>query len=211
VAPLLDKPWILDIDTTIKPLYGKQEGAEVSCNPHKPGRPSHRHRPCLMAGRRPVLGAGVKAGQAYLFERRLSKNVKRHVECLFRYAGWQDAGQGWQGMDSRFALPGGEDKRRVVVLRRPLQGEMLLTQEGHDGQSWPGFIETGRQEGQRITGDEYAVLVTHLTYEVFTLGQPCRDRADAENAFDELKKQWGWGGFTPMTCIAANSRRAPWP
>ena len=24
----------------------------------------------------------------------------------------------------------------------------------------------------------------------------CRHRADAENAFDELRKQWGWGGFT---------------
>jgi len=23
-----------------------------------------------------------------------------------------------------------------------------------------------------------------------------RDRADAENSFDELKNQWGWGGFT---------------
>ena len=23
-----------------------------------------------------------------------------------------------------------------------------------------------------------------------------RDRADAENCFDELKNQWGWGGFT---------------
>ena len=23
-----------------------------------------------------------------------------------------------------------------------------------------------------------------------------RDRADAENGFDELKNQWGWGGFT---------------
>ena len=31
-APLLDAPWILDIDTTIKPLYGKQEGAVVSYN-----------------------------------------------------------------------------------------------------------------------------------------------------------------------------------
>jgi hypothetical protein len=28
-APLLGTPWILDIDTTIKPLYGKQEGATV--------------------------------------------------------------------------------------------------------------------------------------------------------------------------------------
>ena len=41
VQAALSTPWILDIDTTIKPLYGKQSGAEVSYNPHKPGRPSH--------------------------------------------------------------------------------------------------------------------------------------------------------------------------
>ena len=40
-ARLLDAAWILDIDTTVKPLYGKQEGAVVSYNPHKPGRPAH--------------------------------------------------------------------------------------------------------------------------------------------------------------------------
>jgi hypothetical protein len=38
VQAALSAPWILDIDTTIKPLYGKQSGAEVSYNPHKPGR-----------------------------------------------------------------------------------------------------------------------------------------------------------------------------
>ena len=27
-------------------------------------------------------------------------------------------------------------------------------------------------------------------------GQLSRDRGDCENAFDELKNQWGWGGFT---------------
>jgi hypothetical protein len=30
VAPLLDAPWILDIDTAVKPLYGKQDGAVIS-------------------------------------------------------------------------------------------------------------------------------------------------------------------------------------
>lgn len=30
VAALLDAPWILDIDTTVKALYGKQEGAVIS-------------------------------------------------------------------------------------------------------------------------------------------------------------------------------------
>lgn len=241
-ARLLDVPWILDIDTTIKPLYGKQEGAVVSYNPHKPGRPSHSYHTYLMAGLRLVMGVEVKAGnehsgshtlpgllkildelpaehrpkmvrgdcgfgsdgimaaleergQPYLFKLRLSKNVKRHIERLFRVSDWADAGQGWEGMDSTLALTGWEDRRRVVVLRRPLRGEMLVAQEDN-GQQLLGFIEADRKGGKRITGYEYAVLVTNTEYEVLSLGQLYRDRADAENTFDELKNQWGWGGFT---------------
>ena len=33
--------WILDTDTTVKLLYGRQDGADISYNPIKPGRPSH--------------------------------------------------------------------------------------------------------------------------------------------------------------------------
>ena len=138
VALLLDAPWILDIDTTVKPLYGKQEGAVVSYNPKKPGRPSHSYHTYLMAGLRLVVGAEVKAGnehsanhtlpgllkiidelplsrrpkivrgdcgfgtdammvaledraQPYLFKLKLTKNVKRHIERLFRETGWTDA------------------------------------------------------------------------------------------------------------------------
>jgi hypothetical protein len=36
----LSTGWILDADTTVKLLYGHQDGAEVSYNPVKPGRPS---------------------------------------------------------------------------------------------------------------------------------------------------------------------------
>ena len=36
--------WILDIDTTIKPLFGHQAGAELGYHPSQPRRPSHtRH------------------------------------------------------------------------------------------------------------------------------------------------------------------------
>ncbi len=38
-APLLAEPWILDMDSTVKPLYGHQEGAVLGYNPKKPGRP----------------------------------------------------------------------------------------------------------------------------------------------------------------------------
>jgi len=41
--PLLQEEWILDCDTTVKPLYGHQQGAEIGYNPHKPGRPSHTY------------------------------------------------------------------------------------------------------------------------------------------------------------------------
>ena len=41
VREALQRPWVLDMDATVKPLYGRQEGAEVGYNPHKPGRPSH--------------------------------------------------------------------------------------------------------------------------------------------------------------------------
>ena len=41
VRALLSEPWVLDCDTTIKPLHGRQEGTVVNYNPKKPGRPSH--------------------------------------------------------------------------------------------------------------------------------------------------------------------------
>ena len=83
----------------------------------------------------------------------------------------------------------------MIVLRRPIQGEMLIADQV-DGQGLLGFVEVDRKTGKRTTGYETAVLVTNLDHEIVALGQLYRDRADAENAFDELKNQWGWGGFT---------------
>ncbi len=62
VWPLLNAPWILDVDVTIKPLYGKQEGAVLGYNPKKPGRPSHAYHTYQMAGLRLMLGIAVAAG-----------------------------------------------------------------------------------------------------------------------------------------------------
>ena len=62
VWALLNAPWILDVDVTIKPLYGKQEGAVVGYNPKKPGRPSHAYHTYQMAGLRLMLGVEVAPG-----------------------------------------------------------------------------------------------------------------------------------------------------
>jgi hypothetical protein len=60
---LLYEPWILDIDTTVKTLYGRQEGAEIGYNPNKPGRPSHVYHTYWIANVRLVLDVEVQAGK----------------------------------------------------------------------------------------------------------------------------------------------------
>ena len=236
--PLLTTPWILDLDATVKCLYGKQEGAVVGYNPKKPGRPSHSYHSALMANTRLALAVEVMPGnetapshsmpgiwawldalpkaqrptvlrgdiaygresvlreaeardQPYLTKLRLTKNVKRLIQTLFCSNDWEEAGQGWDGVEDTLMLSGWSRARRVVVLRRKLTGEMLMTAKDDD-QELLAFIESDVPSMRY----EYAVLVTSTEHEIFTLAQLYRDRADAENNFDELKNQWGGGGFT---------------
>jgi Transposase DDE domain group 1 len=60
--PLLQEPWVLDVDTTVKPLYGHQQDAKVGYNPTKPGRPSHAYHSYFVANIRMVLDMEVQAG-----------------------------------------------------------------------------------------------------------------------------------------------------
>ncbi len=237
--PLLGERHIIDIDTTVKPLYGHQEGAVVSYNPKKPGRPSHVHHTYMMAGLRLVMGLETAPGNEHtgahsapglwrmidrtprdcwptlvrgdsgiasetvmreaetrgidhLFKLRLTKTVKALINRTFLTRGWLDAGQGFQGMEAELRLTGWSRSRRVVVLRRRLKGSVVASMRDDNEQLRLGFAE--------IEGDtelyEYAVLVTSLKLDVLSIAQLYRDRADCENAFDELKNQWGWGGFT---------------
>ena len=237
--PLLTEPYIIDIDTTVKPLYGHQEGAVVSYNPKKLGRPSHVHHTYMLAGLRLVMGVETAAGNEhtgahctpglwalldrigrdlwpkllrgdvgigsegfmreaeqrnlhYLSKLRLTANVKRLIERTFANSGWQDAGQGWHGKDETLRLVGWSRQRRVVVLRRRLKDGVVASARDDNNQLRLGFAEIGPSREMY----EYAVLVTSLDAEVLSIAQLYRDRADCENVFDELKNQWGWGGFT---------------
>jgi len=53
---------MLDIDTTVKTVFGRQEGAEVGYNPHKPGRPSHAYHTYWIARLRLCLDVEVRPG-----------------------------------------------------------------------------------------------------------------------------------------------------
>jgi hypothetical protein len=77
------------------------------------------------------------------------------------------------------------------VLRRKLSGEVPLTKKDY-AQGRFAFIGSNVPTARY----EYSVLVTSTTFPISTLAQLYRDRADSENNFDELKNQWGWGGFT---------------
>ena len=240
VRAALETPWILDIDTTVKTLFGKQEGAEVSYNPHKPGRPSHALHTYYVGGLRLVLDVVVspgkqhaaaharpglcdildslnpqqlpalvrgecgfgnepfiaeleKRGQPYLFKLRQTGGVKKMLVRQFARKDWSTPGpsdQGWSAVEDTLKLAGWDKSRRVVVLRRPAKSDVALTREAVEGQ-----LELLLPE-QDVEIWEYAVLVTDSGYPLESMAQLYRDRADAENGFDELKNQWGWGGFT---------------
>ena len=65
VVEALGTAWILDCDTTVKPLYGRQAGADVSYNPQKPGRPSQVVHTYWISPLRLVLDADVQGGKSH--------------------------------------------------------------------------------------------------------------------------------------------------
>jgi hypothetical protein len=137
-------------------------------------------------------------GQPYLFKLRLRRGVKRVLERAMRESDWQEAGAGSQGKWGQVRLLGWSRQRRVVLLRRRLpQTRSIERSDGADpaadkAPQQLGFVELdARREAW-----EYAVLVTSLEAELLTIAHLYRSRGDAENNFDELKNQWGWGGFT---------------
>lgn len=138
------------------------------------------------------MARAEQEGLPYLFKLRLTKRTKQLVERLLRDAPWTEAGQGWQGSESTLRLLGWSRARRVAVLRRRLAKDLVVEDRGNPEQLRLSLAEL--EDDVRI--DEYAVLVTSLDAEILTVAAFYRDRAECENAFDELKNHWGWGGFT---------------
>jgi hypothetical protein len=238
-APLLTTPWILDVDVTVKPLYGHQEGAKVGYNPHKPGRPSHTYHSYIMAntrlvlevdvqpgnqshsshtlpglmallerlpegsqpafvrgdcdwGNEPVMNELEQIGQHYLFKLKRTKRVKELINQVHGQGQWTRFNHEWELKENTLQLHGWQQARRVVVMRRRLGKDSLVGLE---------YTKSGQQELALVEGPEdmrlyeYSVLITNLDDELISLMQHYRDRADCENNFDEIKNQWGWGGY----------------
>jgi hypothetical protein len=119
----------------------------------------------------------------FLFKLKLTANVRRALAAT-KESDWQGPGKvgAWQVAEGRLRLPGWSAERRVVFARK-LQG--LITAE----QGGALFDEQKH---------ELAVYITNLEaaqYSAWQVQALYRERADAENVFDELKNQWGFNGF----------------
>lgn len=105
---------------------------------------------------------------------------------------WEPPGHGWEGPSIQLRLKGWRRQRRVVSMRRKLAGTPAISEQDDDGQRRLGFAAI--DDRQKVW--KFSTLVTPFDSEILTLGQLYRDRGGCENDFNELKNQWGWGGFT---------------
>ena len=56
---VVSEDYVLDLDPTVKPVYGRQEGAQLGYSPQKPGRPSHCYHTLCIAKLRLTLAVVV--------------------------------------------------------------------------------------------------------------------------------------------------------
>jgi hypothetical protein len=154
-------------------------------------------RPALVRGDNAFGNEGMMAAmeeieQPYLFKLRQTAGVKRLIERLWQRGDWESVDQGFDAVEGKLRLTGWSCERRVVVLRRRVKSSPGAETSKESPQQELPFAE-GSDKAKLW---EYSVLVTNADYSLEAMGQLYRDRADCENGFDELKNQWGWGGYT---------------
>ncbi len=143
-GPLLSVPWILDIDSTIKTIYGHQQGAEVGYNPHKRGRPSQVYHSYLMGAARLVLDVEVQPGKQTAAHHALP-GMWRLLERLPASAQpWLIRGDCLFGQEQVLSEAEGHERDYLFKLRltrKPKDLIRLLERQGQwqdAGQGWEG-------------------------------------------------------------------------
>ena len=239
--PLLSTSWILDCDVTVKPLYGRQEGAVLGYNPHKKGRPCHTYHTYMIASLRLVLDVEVQPGNQgnashsmpglinlmeridksywprfvrgdcdwgsnnvmskleslgahYLFKLKKHKSVNTQVYKVHCEGQWRSFKADWEVKADYLEYGKDLKKRRVVIVRRRIYKDSVLVLEDPTQPEQMSLALVEEPEDIRLF--EYSVLITNLDDDLIAIAQHYRDRADSENLFDEMKNQWGWGGYT---------------
>ena len=155
-------------------------------------------------GNEPVMAQMEEIDQGYLFKLRQSSGVKRLIERQWSRQDWTNVGQGFDAVEAMLKLSGWSRARRVVVMRRAVKDTLVAEQKAVGKRAKRQQSLQFADPVQPVKLWEYAVLVTNSDYELEAIGQLYRDRADCENGFDELKNQWGWGGYTTQDLERCN-------
>ena len=146
-------------------------------------------------GNEPVMAKLEAIEQPYLFKLRQTTGVRQLIERQWSRHDWRDVGQGFQAVEAELALTSWTRARRVVVLRRAVKDSLVAEQKTGPREKRQKRLRFA-EPLQPVKLWEYTVLVSNADYDLGAIGQLYRDRADCENGFDELKNQWGWGGYT---------------
>jgi hypothetical protein len=141
------------MDSTVKTLYGHQEGAEVGYNPHKPGRPSHACHTYMLSSLRRALRVDVLPGDGY--------NVANATDGLWalldhlgpaRRPALLRGDKLW-GIERVMARAEQNDPaylfrlRMTANVKRSLERAMQQSDWGDAGQGWQGKETTRRLVG----------------------------------------------------------------
>ncbi len=151
--PLLAEPWILDGDSTVKPLYGHQEGAVLGYNPKKPGRPSHVYHTYTIGGLRLVLDVEVSPGNEHASSYAapalwaLLDRIPR--DC------WPALLRGDSGFGTEAIMSGAEQRglpylfklRLTANVKKLIKKTFSKSGWSDAGQRWQGKEETLRLQG----------------------------------------------------------------
>lgn len=181
--PLLVEPWILDVDATVKPLYGHQQDAVLGYNPTKPGRPSHAYHSYFVANIRMVLDMEVQPGNQTAPSFALPElwsfldGLEEKDRPLFL--------RGDSHWGSEKAMLGAEERRIGFLFKlkqsknvKRLIGQLFDKKEWEDaGQTWQGRKEMLQLEGWS------------KKRRVVVLRRPLRGKPAAEAVLEEKKKR----------------------
>lgn len=214
----------LDLDSSVVPRFGEQEGAMYGYNKHRPGTASHRPLFAFVADWRMVLNAWLrpgntddKNGTTDFVEEALALLGDRHRVGLIR----ADAGF----YDGKFAAALEEKKIDYIISARftkPLrhrvaeqtqwvaieQDAIEVAELAYQSIWWkhPRRMVVVRQRLERkpgafgrelieVPGYKFSCFITTLTLAPVDVWRLYNGRCDSENRIAELKGDFGLNGF----------------
>ena len=176
---LLGEEWVLDLDATVKTLYGRQEEARVGYNPMKPGRPSHAYQAMVLAAAKLVLNVDVQAG---------NQTASEYAQPTLW--GWLDARDKklWPTF-LRGDSAHGNERMMQAAEERGLPYLFKLRQSKGVAQLIARLAARGDKAGWRAAGQGWEGVESHLQLQgwtrsrrVLVLRRKLRERPNAETS-----------------------------